>query len=140
MDKSDIRNRNISFVLFIFWLFSVNYEKRFWVKIFFRKFFDIVLKELICYRRSDEKELMTKHLHLLIYVNIYISSFYLLQFFSSYNVWKHVRYHVLISRHPGVKELMTKHLHLLIYVSIYISSFYLLLDIYISEKNCYSKI
>ena len=23
-------------------------------------------------------------------------------FFSSYNVWKHVRYHVLISRYPGV--------------------------------------
>ena len=23
-------------------------------------------------------------------------------FFSSYNVWKHVRYHILISRHPGV--------------------------------------
>ena len=23
-------------------------------------------------------------------------------FFSSYNVWKHVRYHVLISRQPGV--------------------------------------
>ena len=22
-------------------------------------------------------------------------------FFSSYNVWKHVRYHVLISRNPG---------------------------------------
>ena len=41
---------------------------------------------------------------------------YSFDFFSSYNVWKHVCYHALISRQPGV---ITQFIYIYIYIYIY---------------------
>ena len=45
---------------------------------------------------------LSLYLPLSIYIYIYIYIFFFFFKFSSYNVWKHVLYHILISRHPGV--------------------------------------
>ena len=67
-------------------------------------------RRLISKKKKEERCCSYKHemipkinisLSLSIYIYIYIYILYIFSFFSSYNVWKHVRYPSLISRHPG---------------------------------------
>ena len=70
-----------------------------------------------------------------LYIYIYVCMY--IYFFSSYNVWKHVQYHVLISRQPGVITQFRLLKAICIYIYMYVCiCMYMCIYVYIYVYIC----